>query len=268
MRKLLALCLLAALASPAAASAAVRDVSMRFNRLTPTFRIALVGDTVRWTNAEPTFVVHNVVSSQFGSSGDLGPGATWTRDFAAPGSYPYVCTHHPATMRGTVVVDDLYMTGPTTVVRHGAAARFSGLAPAGPVTLLRNGTPVASTTAAGDGAFAISVPAARPGTYQATSGAAQSSAVRVRVRPRLGIGARRAGRSLAVTVAARPSQAGARLVVERLNRSRWVRVARGRLNASSRATFRIGRKPMKLRARTTRAVGGYERATSRTIRVR
>lgn len=267
MRKLLAVCLLAALAWPAASSAAVRDVSMRFNRLTPTFRIALVGDTVRWTNAEPTFVIHNIVSSQFGSSGDLNPGATWTRDFAAPGSFTYVCTHHPATMRGRVVVDDLYMTGPTTVLRHGAAARFSGLAPAGPVTLLRNGTPVGSATAAADGSFAISVPA-RPGSYQATSGAAQSSAVRVRVRPRLGIGARRAGRSLAVTVSARPSQAGARVVVERLNRSRWVRVTRGRLNASSKATFRIARKPMKLRARTTRAVGGYERATSRTIRIR
>ena len=269
MRKLVLAAALLALAVPAASSAAVeRSVAMKFNRLTPTFRVALVGDTVRWTNSESTTTIHNIVGS-FGSSGEMLPGTSWvSAPFGAPGSYSYVCTHHPATMRGTVFVDDLYLSGPTAVLRHGAAARFTGYAPESQqVVMLRNGTQVGSTTAGADGAFSITVPMATPGTYQAVAGAAQSSA-RVRVRPRLGISARRSGRRLVVTVAATPSQARARVVVERRQGSRWVRLARGRLNSSSKATFRVARRAMQLRARTTSAVGGYERATSRTIRVR
>ena len=271
MRKLVVAALLTALAVPAPALAVDRQVSMKGNRLDPVTRTALPGEKVVWTNNELVGTTrHNVNSTQFPSSGDLLRGQSYEWTFATPGSYAYVCTHHRATMRGTVVVADLHLKGPALTLNHGATARFTGLARENTDVSLHaaDGTQVASGRSGADGAFALSVPMVRPGTYYAAAGAATSRSVKVSVRPRLALNARRSGSRLVLAVAASPAQAGAPVVIQRRSGSRWLKIAGGRLNASSKATFRVARKAMTIRARTTRGVGGYTAATSRAIRVR
>ncbi|MDX6652717.1 MAG: hypothetical protein QOJ38_1498 [Solirubrobacterales bacterium] len=60
-----------------------------------------VGATVSWTNSGK--LTHNVQGSGFFSKA-LDPGMTYRHRFTKPGKYPYVCSLHPQTMRGTVVV--------------------------------------------------------------------------------------------------------------------------------------------------------------------
>ena len=271
MRKLLVAALLTALAVPAPALAIDRHVSMKGNRLSERSLRVLPGDRVVWTNNELVSTTkHNVTSSQFPSSDDLLKGQFYEWTFAAPGTFSYVCTHHRATMTGRVIVAPVHLAGPAATLNHGASARFTGLAqPGASVTIhSADGTVVAPATAGFDGGFTASVPMVRPGTYYASSGAAESARVKVAVRPRLALKSRRSGSRLVLSVAATPAQAGAPVVVQRRAGSRWVKIAGGRLNASSKATFRVARKTMKIRARTTRGVRGYTAATSRILGVR
>ena len=271
MRKLVVIALLTALAVPAPALAVDRNVSMQGNRFNPSALQALTGDTVIWTNNEfLSTKPHNVTSQQFQSSGELDVGQQYSVIFNAPGSYSYVCTNHRTTMIGRVTVAAIHLAGPAATLNHGGAARFSGLAQPGAAVTIHaaNGTQVAAASAGPDGSFSAVVPLVRPDSYRARAGSAQSSAVRVAVRPRLTLTSRRSGTRLALTVAATPSQSGAPVVVQRRAGSRWVKIAGGRLNGSSKATFRVARMAMKIRARTTRGVGGYSPATSRVLGVR
>ena len=271
MRKLVVAALLTALAVPAPTLAADRQVSMKGNRFVPATLEVLPSEKVTWTNNEISATTkHNVTSTDFPSSGDLLKGQFYEWTFAAPGRYAYVCTHHRATMRGVVVVADLHLNGPSLTLNHGATARFSGLARENADVTLHaaDGTQVAAGRSGSDGRFTLGLRMARPGSYYGRSGGAQSRAVKVSVRPKLALSSRRSGSRLLLTVAATPSQKGAPVVVQRLQRSRWVKIAGGRLNASSKATFRVARRAMKIRARTTRGVGGYTAASSRTLRVR
>ena len=60
------------------------------------------GTTIVWTNQDQ--LVHTVIADD-GSwhSGDVAPGATWSRKFDTPGTYAFHCTPHPF-MKGVVVV--------------------------------------------------------------------------------------------------------------------------------------------------------------------
>jgi len=61
-----------------------------------------VGTTVKWTNSDS--VAHTVSSqNNLWDSGDMEPGATFTRTFQTAGSFPYYCVYHPL-MVGTVNV--------------------------------------------------------------------------------------------------------------------------------------------------------------------
>ena len=63
-----------------------------------------VGDTVRWTNNDPTS--HTTTSSGSWDSGSLTPGAGFSVVFGSPGTFNYFCTIHGAgTMSATVVVN-------------------------------------------------------------------------------------------------------------------------------------------------------------------
>lgn len=64
-----------------------------------------VGDRVTWVNCEPEPVSHTATADAgaFGSS-LLAPGATYTREFPAAGTFAYHCNPHPS-MKGTVVVE-------------------------------------------------------------------------------------------------------------------------------------------------------------------
>jgi plastocyanin len=64
------------------------------------------GDNVTWTNNENT--PHTVTSDSGGrgglSSGVMGPGEQYTKQFLSPGEYPYHCNFHN-TMKGKIVVE-------------------------------------------------------------------------------------------------------------------------------------------------------------------
>ena len=67
------------------------------------FSIA-TGGTIEWSNDDGE--THTVTSTDSAfDSGILDAGATFSQDFAEPGSYPYFCLIHPD-MRGTVTVSD------------------------------------------------------------------------------------------------------------------------------------------------------------------
>jgi plastocyanin len=74
------------------------------------------GTTVTWKQTDPgfhTITSGTVVQGSSGvtpqpdgkfASGQLATGKTFSHTFIAPGTYPYFCEIHPATMRGTVTV--------------------------------------------------------------------------------------------------------------------------------------------------------------------
>jgi plastocyanin len=268
LRRLALVAALACLVSPAAAAAADRSVAIRFNRFQPFDLITLTGDRVVWTNGDPT--AHNVTASGFPSSGDLGQGASHEATFGGAGRFSYRCTLHGG-MSGVVSVYELYLAGPGVPIRHGRTATLSGLAPPSSSVMIHSsadGSVVATVSASASGAFAATIPGA-PGRYFAMAGERTSAAVGVAVRPRVSLRYRRSGGRIVFTVGTRPSQAGAPVAVERRRGGGWARVARGRLNAGSQATFRVAVTPgARIRARLVRGVGGYSPATSGTIRVR
>jgi plastocyanin len=268
VRRLALVAALACLASPQAAPAADRSVSIRFNRFQPSDLIALTGDRVVWTNGDPT--THNVAASGFPSSGALEPGARHEAPFDVTGRFPYRCTLHGG-MSGVVSVYELYLAGPASPIAYGRTARLSGVAPPSSSVMIHSsadGSLVTTANASASGAFSVTLPGA-PGQYFAAAGERTSAAVRVAVTPRVSVRARRSGRRVVVTVGTTPAQAGAAVVVERSRRGGWARVAGGRLNARSRATFRTAlARGTQIRARLVRGVGGYSPAASGTIHVR
>jgi plastocyanin len=62
-----------------------------------------VGDTVEWRNSGATD--HSVKGPGFFSRA-IAPGARFQRRFDRAGSYAYLCTLHPDSMRGRVVVEE------------------------------------------------------------------------------------------------------------------------------------------------------------------
>lgn len=61
-----------------------------------------VNNTVRWVNNDTA--PHTVIATDHSfDSGNLNPGDAWTYTFTKPGTYNYICTHHPW-MKGTVIV--------------------------------------------------------------------------------------------------------------------------------------------------------------------
>jgi len=84
-------------------SAASTDhrVYMNNSTFSPSVMTLTAGKPVAWINDDN--VAHTVTSDD-GSfdSGDLQPGATFTRTFSIPGTFPYHCKYHKG-MTGTVI---------------------------------------------------------------------------------------------------------------------------------------------------------------------
>ena len=63
------------------------------------------GATLKWTNFDST--LHNVAvtsgPARF-SSPAFNKDGTYNATFTKPGVYRYLCTYHPATMKGTITV--------------------------------------------------------------------------------------------------------------------------------------------------------------------
>lgn len=83
--------------SPAAGGSTVSIADFAFAPATLTVP---VGTTVTWANQDGS---NHFVTFADATSDRLRKGATYTRTFAAPGTYPYECSMHPS-MKGTVVV--------------------------------------------------------------------------------------------------------------------------------------------------------------------
>ena len=100
----------AAPASPAASAAASQAATAGANAITiqnfsfaPASLTVKAGTTVTWTNNDsPT---HSVKwADGTAGSNPLATGSSYTRTFATPGTYAYVCGIH-ASMHGTIVVN-------------------------------------------------------------------------------------------------------------------------------------------------------------------
>lgn len=78
-------------------------VTMSANRFQPGTVRVRAGGTVTWRNTSE--LVHTVTGSGF-DSGNVGPGRSYSRTFARPGTYRYWCVpHRQAGMTGTVIVE-------------------------------------------------------------------------------------------------------------------------------------------------------------------
>ena len=270
MRKVLALGVLALLTAPTSALAADRRVTIEASTFSPRLLTVIRDDAVVWTNG--SFAEHNVTATSFPSSGNLTRGQTHRHTFGSLGTFDYRCTLHIG-MQGTVKVVDLHLAAPFSPVLYGSSATLTGLAPPGSaVTIKRlsDGVTVATVTAGATGAFSASVAAPAPASYEASAAGRTSAPVRVGVRARIAVSARRvaAGRFV-VRASTSPAQAGAAVALQRYVGSRWVTLARAGLNASSRATFRVTtRTRWKVRVKQLRGVGGYSPGTSKAIVIR
>jgi peptidoglycan hydrolase-like protein with peptidoglycan-binding domain len=127
-----------------------------------------------------------------------------------------------ATARAQLVLTAvaLELVGPAAPVRYRKRIVLHGrLAPpivGAPITLVRQGQPVASTTTGPDGAYAFRLRAFQPGPYVARFAGVDSAALPLRVRPQVRahlVGARAVGTPLRLEASARPRNAGS-LVVE------------------------------------------------------
>jgi plastocyanin len=268
MKRALAFALAAAaLAAPAAASAAERQVTMQGNQFRPNRVVAITNDTVRWTNKD--YTAHTVVGVLFSTPVALNHNDTWTptsNPFTAPGTYDYHCTIHSG-MFGKVAVYDIYLQGPASAGTYGGTVKLTGLAPASASVTINKvgGGTVATVTAGPAGGFTATIPAV-PGQYQAVTGLSTSTAVRVAVKAKVGISARKVPGKAIITVKATPNQRGVKVALEKRRNGRWVRVAAARLGATSKTVFRIARTGrMTLRARMLGGRNGYSAGTSRTI---
>jgi hypothetical protein len=231
---------------------------------------------VTWTNQD--FTRNHTVTFFDGlfDSGELSRSQTATRAFPAVGSYPYRCTIHP-TMQGRVSVFDLWLGGPPQPVAYGRVGVLKALAPGGTaqVTLERrqgDGSflPVGSPQVPrADGSVRFVLPVPLPGVYRATGSGPPSGLVKLAVRARVALSARKTGvQTFRLRVSAKPVLNRAPVALQRKVRSSWKTIARKKLDARSSARFSVESKtPQRFRVVMIRNAGGYSIGTSRSLRV-
>ena len=84
------------------AKPATVNVSIKGMKYNPTAITIKAGDTVTWTNADQRD--HSVAAADGSfSSGNIGPGATYSYVFTKAGKFEYACSLHPR-MKGVVTV--------------------------------------------------------------------------------------------------------------------------------------------------------------------
>ena len=229
---------LAAAADSATTQAA--EVSMPGKLFAPRDLDVLVGTAVTWRNADATTHTVTEDEDEF-DSGFVRPGGTFAATFAEQGTFVYHCSIHRF-MKGAVRVFRVVLRGPVEPLPAGKRTRLEGIAPAGATeVVLERILPgprvaVGRATPGVDGVFSFRVRAPEPRRYRVRTASASGPVVRVRVTPRVSI----VRRGNEIAVSARPARAGSRVALQVYDRETFdfVTVARGRLNASSRATMR------------------------------
>jgi plastocyanin len=221
------------------AAATTAEITIPGKLYAPRDLDVLVGTTVTWRNTDHS--THTVTEDDdVFDSGHLRPGGEFAQAFVKIGRFEFHCTIHRF-MRGAVNVFDVVLRGPADPLPAGRRARLEGLAPEGATEVVLDrlvpGPPqsIARAQPDEDGAFAFVVRAPEPRRYRVRAGPSRSPVVRVRVSPRVGIERARNG----ISVLAVPSRAGSRVALQAYDRESfaWVTVARGRLDARSRAAI-------------------------------
>lgn len=109
-RKLAALLCSLALASPPSraievppppAPTAPNAVNIGWMVFVPATITVPAGTTITWTNADDS---NHIVGFPDQKSGRLDKGMSYSRSFATPGEYPYICAMHGVRMKGLVIV--------------------------------------------------------------------------------------------------------------------------------------------------------------------
>ena len=215
------------------------QVSMPAKLFAPRDLEVLLGTTVTWRNADSTTHTVTEDEDEF-DSGFVRPGGTFAQTFTEQGVFVYGCSIHRF-MRGSVRVFQVVLSGPEEPLPAGRRARLEGLAPPGTTeVVLERVSPgprafVARATPGADGVFGFTVRAPEPRSYRVRAGSASSPIVRMRGNAARAI----ARRGAAIVVSARPARAGSRVAIQVYERElfAFVTVARGRLEASSRAAI-------------------------------
>lgn len=78
------------------------NITVSNNKFDPSATTVVAGTTVTWTWAQGA-VSHNVTFDD-GQKSETKTTGTFTRTFAAAGTYAYHCTIHPGSMTGSVTV--------------------------------------------------------------------------------------------------------------------------------------------------------------------
>ena len=227
---------LALVGGAASADAPTRTITIPGKLFDPARLDVLVGTTVTWKNDDHTNHTATAENDAF-ASGYIPPGGTYSFTFTTEGRFEFRCTIHRQ-MRGEVDVFGLVLSGPEAPVTFGRRVVFAGLAPAGTAVVTLRGPGTEQTVKArADGSFALRFAVVSPGSYRAVAAGLSSPVVRVELKPILRTTL--VGRTLRVS--ASPSRSGARVVLQRYDRERfaWRDLARGTLDARSRATFRV-----------------------------
>jgi plastocyanin len=244
----------------------VREVSMPGKVFAPGRIQVLVGDTVVWRNADG--INHTVTSDDDLFDSDfVGPGLTFARAFGKTGHFKYHCSIHKF-MRGEVDVVPVALSVPAGAVVSGGRVVLHGLAPTGtPRVTVERATGrknvVARAVPAADGSFTVALRAFGPEDFVALARGVASPHVHVPVAPkvlaRLGGGALRAS--------ATPARDGARAALQRYDREHfaWRTVARGRLDAASRASFPRPARPGRYRVVVRGAAGWADGASGAVV---
>jgi plastocyanin len=246
------------------------------------------GDTVTFTNGSGE--THGVTIPRLTvASPPIPPGGSWAQVFdGRTGNYQFRQTGSK-NFPGTVVVQlmgTVTMTATPAIVTYGKAVTFRGTAlPGFPVKLEYQATGQAgvwkeagTVQAASDGAWSTSLVPEVGGRYRATAAADQlrSPVLAVGVRPRISVTAprrARAGSRVTLRVRIAPAGAGTTADLERYNSRgrRWVREARGRINASGRVSFRVratpGRSLFRIELLRFALRPGYESVTGKAFSV-
>lgn len=236
-----------ALLAPAAARADVTRVGIPGRFFLPAHVTVLAGDSVTWHNSD--FNVHTVTATDGSfASARLANGASFSHAFAAVGQHPYVCTIH-AFMSGEVDVVAATLTAPAGSALAGRPVTLRGRAGAGAATVALQRQAggawqdVASTAPGAGGAFSFVVRPDAPTVYRAHTAGGDSAPVTVSVTSslRLRLRVHRAGHGRRVALTVTPPTRGlvATLQVYVLERYAWLPLARKRLDAQGRATFRF-----------------------------
>lgn len=259
--------LVTAVLAASGSAATTAEVTMPGRFYAPADLDVLVGTTVTWQNTDRS--THTVTEDDDAfDSGHIPPGDSFSLTFAKSGTFRFHCTIHRF-MRGELSVFEVVLRGPAEPLPAGRRARLAGVAPAGAATVelvrLAPGprVVVGRATPGEDGTFAFLVRAPEPRSYRVSAGSAASPVVRVRVAPRVTV----ARRSSGVAVLAAPSRGGSRVLLQRYDRElfAFVTVARGRLDATSRATISYSpREPQHVRAVVV-GRGGWSDGASRPL---